>query len=178
MHTSISPRPITTFLALIVGFAFTPRFLFGENADFAAIARHAFTDTHAQNFRDGNIPGCVSIYASDAKFFVDNKLVASGEKELLEFYKQLREADEIRTIEIDEFVDVGSRENTGWAIFNYTKEYDLRNRGSVFLKSNKLEGFSTVKVKQYGTAIFVRSEGHWKIQTLTVFDPGIQDPRK
>ena len=118
------------------------------------------------------------MYAGNAKFFVDNKLVASGEEGLLEFYRGLRDVDRIRKIEIDKFVDIGSNENFGWAIFNYTKEYDLKNRDPQFLKSHKLEGFSTVNVRQYGTAIFAKIDGQWKVQTMTVFDPEIWEPKK
>jgi ketosteroid isomerase-like protein len=151
---------------------------FAAEEDFAKTARRALAEIHAKNFRDGNITACVSLYAGNAKFFVDNKLIASGERELLEFYKGLREVDRIKEIVVDEFVDIGSKGNVGWAIFNYTKEFDLKNRDPKFIQSHKLDGFSTLRVRQYGTAIFEKIDGHWKIQTMTVFDPEIWEPKK
>jgi hypothetical protein len=152
--------------------------IFGATEDFAKIARQTLAELHARHFKEGNIKACVSLYAGDAKFFVDNKRVASGEAELLAFYKGLREVDGIRKIEVLEFVDIGSNENSGWAIFDYTKEYDLKNRDPEFLKAHKLQGYSTLNIKQYGTALFSKIDGQWKIQTMTVFDPEIWEPRK
>jgi hypothetical protein len=165
-------------LALVVILLSTRLLVFGAEEDFAKVAKQTLSENHARAFQEGNIKGCVSIYADDAKFFVDNKLIARGETELLEFYKGLREVDRIRKIVIDEFVDIGSRQDFGWAIFNYTKEFDLKNRDPQFIKTHKLEGFSTLNVKQYGTAIFVKIDGRWKIQTMTVFDPEIWEPKK
>ncbi len=165
-------------LALVVILLSTTTLVFGAKEDFEKIAKRSLAETHAKNFQEGDIKGCVSMYAANAKFFVDNKLVASGEAGLLEFYKRLRDVDGISKIEIDEFVDIGSNENFGWAIFNYTKQYDLKNRDPEFLRSNKLEGFSTLNVKQYGAAIFAKKDGQWKIQTMTVFDPEIWEPKK
>jgi hypothetical protein len=150
----------------------------GAKEDFGKIARQTLADIHAKCFREGNIRECVSLYAGNAKFFVDNKLVASGEAELLKFYAGLREVDGILKIEIDDFVDIGSHENMGWAIFNYTKEYDLKNRDPKFIQSHKLDGFSTLNVKQYGTAIFANIDGQWRVQTMSVFDPEIWEPKK
>ena len=149
-----------------------------RDQDFAKIAKQTLSEVHAKNFEDGNLKGCVSIYAGNAKFFVDHKLVASGEGELLTFYKGLREVDRILKIEVYEFLDIGSNENLGWAIFNYRKDYDLKNRDADFIKKHKLEGFSVLAIKQYGTAIFAKIDGHWKIQTMTVFDPEIWEPKK
>ena len=171
-------RHILKRLALVVILLSTSLFVFGSTEDFAKIAKQTLSEIHAKNFSDGNIKGCVSIYTGNAKFFVDNKLVASGEKQLLAFYKGLREVDGIRKIEVDEFVDIGSNEDFGWAIFNYTKEYDLKNRDPKFIERHKLDGFSTLNIKQYGTAIFAKIDGHWKIQTMTVFDPEIWEPKK
>lgn len=150
----------------------------GAKEDFANIAKQTLSEIHAGYFSDGNFKGCVSLYAGNARFFVDNKLVASGEAELLSLYKGLREADGVRRIVVDEFVDTGSNETLGWAIFNYTKEYDLKNRDPEFIKTHKLEGFSALNIKQYGTAIFAKIDGQWKIQTMTVFDPEIWEPKK
>ena len=150
----------------------------GAKEDFANIARQTLSEIHAKNFSEGNFKGCASLYAGNARFFVDNKLVASGEAELLELYKGLREVDGVRKITVDEFVDTGSNENLGWAIFNYTKEYDLKSRDPKFIKTHKLEGFSTLNIRQYGTAIFANIDGQWKIQTMTVFDPEIWEPKK
>jgi hypothetical protein len=147
-------------LALVVILLSTTTLVFGAKEDFDKIAKRSLAETHAKNFQEGDIKGCVSMYAANAKFFVDNKL------------------DGISKIEIDEFVDIGSNENFGWAIFNYTKQYDLKNRDPEFLRSNKLEGFSTLSVKQYGAAIFAKKDGQWKIQTMTVFDPEIWEPKK
>lgn len=152
--------------------------VFGGKEDFATIAKQVLAETHAKNFREGNIKGCVSMYAGNARFFVDNQLVASGAEGLLEFYRGLRDVDRIGKIEIDAFVDVGSTENLGWAVFDYTKEYDLKDRNPAFLRSNKLEGFSTLNVKQHGVAIFARIDGHWKVRTMAVYDPEIWEPRK
>jgi len=149
-----------------------------SDQDFEKIAKQTLSEIHAKDFQEGNIKGCVSIYADNAKFFVDNKLIASGRNELLAFYKGLRETDRILKIEVDEFLDVGSGENVGWAIFNYTKDYDLRNRDPSFIEKHKLGGFSILTIKQYGTAIFAKIGGHWKIQTMTVFDPEIWEPKK
>lgn len=150
----------------------------GADEDFSNIAKQILAETHAKNFSEGNIKGCVSLYAGNARFFVDNKLVASGEAALLELYKGLREADGVRRIAVDEFVDTGSNGNLGWAIFNYTKEYDLKNQDPEFIKTHKLEGFSTLNIRQYGTAIFSKIDGQWKIQTMSVFDPEIWEPKK
>lgn len=171
-------HPILKRLALVVILLSTRLLALGATEDFAKIAKRTLSEIHAKNFQEGNIKGCVSIYAGNAKFFVDNKLVASGEKELLAFYKGLREVDGIRKIEVDEFVDIGSNENSGWAIFNYTKEYDLKNRDPKFIERHKLDGFSILNIKQYGTAIFAKIDGHWKVQTMTVFDPEIWEPKK
>ena len=171
-------RHLPKSLALVVVLLSTSLLVFGAKEDFEKIAKETLAETHARNFQEGNLKGCVSIYAGNAKFFVNNKLIASGQKELLEFYKGLREVDRIRKIVVDEFVDIGSQENFGWAIFNYTKEYDLKDRDPKFLKSHKLEGFSILNVKQYGTAIFSKIDGQWKVQTMTVFDPEIWEPRK
>src|SRR5262245_623894 len=112
-------------LALVVISLLASLTVFGAKEDFGKIARQALAEIHAKNFREGNIKACVSLYAGDAKFFVDNKRVASGEAELLKFYAGLRDVDRILKIEIDEFVDVGGNDDLGWAIFTYTKEYDL-----------------------------------------------------
>jgi len=165
-------------VALVVLLVSTTSLAFGAKEDFEKIAKQALAEFHAKSFREGDIKGCVSLYAGDAKFFVDNKLAASGEEGLLKFYQELRDVDGIRKIEIDEFVHIGSNENVGWAIFNYTKEYDLRNRDPQFLKNHKLEGFSALNVRQYGTAIFAKIDRRWKIQTMTVFDPEIWEPKK
>ena len=146
--------------------------------DFVRIAKQALSEIHAKAFQAGDIKACVALYAGNAKVFVDNKLIASGERELLKFYKGLREVDRITTIVVDEFVDVGGNENVGWVIFTYTKEYDLKNRAPEFIKNHKLEGFSTLKVRQYGTAIFSKIDGHWKIRTMSVFDPELWEPKK
>jgi hypothetical protein len=176
MHTDL--HHILKRLALAALWLSTNLMAFGADEDFAQIAKQTLAEIHAKNFRDGNIERCVSLYAGNAKFFVANKLVATGEKELLELYKGLREVDRIRKIEIDEFVDVGSKDALGWVIFNYTKEYDLTNYDPQFIKSHKLDGFSSLNVKQYGTAIFSKIDGHWRIQTMTVFDPKIWEPQK
>jgi hypothetical protein len=165
-------------LALAALWLSTSLLAFGADDAFVKIAKQTLAEVHAKNFKDGNMKGCVSLYAPNAKFFVANKLVASGERELLEFYKGLREVDRIRKIVIDDFVEVGSKETLGWVIFNYTKEYDLENYDPQFIKSHKLDGFSTLNVKQYGTAIFSKIDGQWKIQTMTVFDPKIWEPKK
>lgn len=151
--------------------------IFGAEENFAKIAKQTLAEVHAKEFREGNIEGCVSLYAPNAKFFAANKLVASGEKELLAFYKRLREVDRIRKIEIDEFVDVGSKDTLGWVIYNYTKEYDLKGYDPQFIKSHRLEGFSTLNVKQYGTAIFEKVGDRWKIQIMTVIDPKLWEPK-
>ena len=150
----------------------------GAKEDFAAIAKHILADVHATNFRTGDLAGCVSLYAADAKFLVDHQLVAAGGAELLKFYTRLREDDGIRKIETGEFLDTGSHGSVGWVIINYTKEYDLKGRDGQFLKAHKLEGFSTLRIKQYATAIFVKRDGTWKIRTMSVFDPEIWEPQK
>ena len=172
------PHHLHRCLALVGIFLSMSLLVFGAKEDFEKIARQTLAESHSKNFQEGNIKGCVAIYAGDAKFFVDNKLIASGEKELLEFYKGLRDVDGIRKIVIDKFVDVGSDGNSGWVIFNYTKEYDLKNRDPKFLEDNKLTGFSTVNVKQYGTAIFAKIDGYWRVQIMTVFDPEIWERKK
>lgn len=150
----------------------------GADDDFEKSAKQALAETHAKDFQTGNLSGCVSIYAADAKFFVDHKLIASGEAELLKLYQGLRDADRITRITVDEFVEIGSKENVGWAMFTYSKEYDLKHRDPQFIKTHKLDGFSSLRIKQYGTAIFAKIEGRWKIRTLSVFDPEIWEPRK
>jgi hypothetical protein len=165
-------------LALVVIVLSTCLPVFGAKEDFCEIARKTLADIHAKSFREGNIKACVALYAGNAKFLVDNKLVASGEAELLKLYAGLREVDGVLTIEIDDFVDIGSQGDSGWAIFNYTKEYELKNRDPEFIKRHKLDGFSTLNIKQYGTAIFAKIDGQWRIQTMTVFDPEIWEPKK
>jgi hypothetical protein len=165
-------------LALAVILLSTSFPVFGAKEDFAKIARQTLAEIHAQHFQAGNIKGCVSLYAGNAKFFVDHKLVASGEEELLAFYKGLREVDRILRIEVHEFLDIGSDENLGWAIFNYRKDYDLKNRDPGFIKRHQLDGFSVLSIRQYGTAIFAKIDGRWKIRTMTVFDPEIWEPQK
>jgi ketosteroid isomerase-like protein len=150
----------------------------GAKEDFANIAKQTLSEIHAKDFSEGNFKACVSLYAGNARFFVDNQLVATGEAELLTLYKGLREVDGVRKIVVDGFVDTGSNETLGWAIFNYTKEYDLKNRDPKFIKTHKLEGFSALNIKQYGTAIFAKIDGRWKIQTMSVFDPEIWEPKK
>jgi len=150
----------------------------GAPDDFAVIARHALAGIHAKSFREGDIKGCVAIYAADAKFFVDNKLVASGPAELLKLYTGLREEDGVRKIEIDEFVDIGRTGGFGWAIFNYTKQYELKGRDPEFLKRHQLESFATLNIKQHGTALFVKIDGQWKIRLMSVFDPEVWEPQK
>jgi len=172
------PTRLPRGLALVGLFLSTSLLVFGAKEDFDKIARETLAEIHAKSFQEGNLQGCVALYAGNARFFVDNKLVASGEKELLEFYRGLRDADGIKSIVIDEFVDTGSDGNTGWVIFNYTKEYDLKNRDPKFLEDNKLTGFSTLNIKQYGTAIFAKIDGRWKIRTMTVFDPEIWERKK
>ena len=172
------PHLLHKRLALVVILASTSLPVFGANENFERIAKQTLSETHAKAFQAGNIKECVSIYAADAKFFVDHKLVASGVAELLKFYKGLREVDGIRKIVVDEFVDIGSDENLGWVIFNYTKEYDLKGRDPQFIKTHKLDGFSSLNIKQYGTAIFAKIAGQWKVQTMTVFDPEIWEPKK
>lgn len=176
----MSPNPSRFYrrLALVVVWLSTGLLAFGAEDDFANAARRLLAEVHAKAFHEGNVKACVSLYAQDAKFFVDNKLVARGETELLAFYNRLRDVDGIRRIVIDEYIDMGSRGNLAWAVFNYTKQYDLKNRDPQFIKTHKLEGFSTLNVKQYGTAIFAKIDGHWKIQTMTVFDPEIWEPKK
>lgn len=165
-------------LALVVLLLSASLPVFGAKEDFAKTVRQTLADIHAKTFREGNIKGCVALYAGNAKFFVDNKLVASGEAELLKLYAGFRKVDGILKIEIDDFVDIGSREDFGWAIFNYTKVYELKNRDPEFIKRHKLDGFSTLNIKQYGTAIFAKIDGQWRIQTMTVFDPEIWEPQK
>lgn len=165
-------------LALVVVLLSASLPVFGAKEDFSKIARQILADIHARSFREGNIKGCVAVYAADAKFLVDNKLVASGEAELLKLYAGLREVDGVLKIEVDDFVDIGSQGDSGWAIFNYTKEYELKNRDPEFIKRHQLEGFSTLNIKQYGTAIFAKIDGQWRIRTMTVFDPEIWEPKK
>jgi hypothetical protein len=165
-------------LALVLLCFSTSLLAFGAEEDFAKVAKQTLAEIHARAFQAGDIKGCVALYARDAKFFVDHKLVAHGETELLAFYQGLRETDRIGKIAIDEFVDLGSREHVGWAVFNYTKAYDLKGRDPQFIKRHKLEGFATLHVKQHGTAIFARIDGQWKIQVMTVFDPEIWEPKK
>ena len=172
------PYPHHKGLALLVILLSTTLRIFGAIEDFSKIAKQTLAEIHAKHFQAGNIKECVSIYAGNAKFFVDHKLVASGEGELLAFYKGLREVDRILKIEVDEFLDIGSDGNLGWAIFNYRKDYDLKGRDPNFIKRHKLEGLSILTIKQYGTAIFAKIEGQWKIRTMTVFDPEIWEPRK
>jgi hypothetical protein len=165
-------------LALLVILLSTSLLVFGAEEDFTKIAKQTLSEIHAKHYQEGNIKECVALYARNAKFFVDNKLNASGEEELLAFYKGLREVDRILNISVDEFVDIGSNGNFGWAIFNYSKDYDLKDRDPNFIKRHKLDGFSILTIKQYGTAIFAKIDGHWKIQTMTVFDPEIWEPKK
>ena len=172
------PHLLHKRLALVVILASTGLPVFGAKEDFEKIARQTLSETHAKAFQAGYIKECVSLYAADAKFFVDHKLVASGEAELMTFYKGLREVYGIRKIVVDEFVDIGSSETLGWVMFNYTKEYDLKSRDPQFIKTHKLDGFSSLNIKQYGTAIFAKIGGRWKVQTMTVFDPEIWEPRK
>jgi hypothetical protein len=170
------PR-ISKHLALVVALFSTSSLAFGAE-DFAKIAKEALSETHAKAFQSGDIKACVALYAGNAKFFVDNKLIASGRGELLQFYKSLREEDRITSIVVDEFVEIGGDENVGWVIFTYTKEYDLKNRDLQFIKNHKLEGFSALKVRQYGTALFSKIDGHWRIRTMSVFDPELWEPKK
>ena len=176
MFITLHRIPKGLALVLILLSASLP--IFGAKEDFSKIARQTLAEIHAKHFQAGNTQGCVSLFADNAKFFVDHKLIASGKEELLAFYKGLREVDRILTIEVDEFLDIGSDENLGWAIFNYRKDYDLKNRDPSFIKRHKLEGFSTLTIKQYGTAIFAKIDGQWRIRTMTVFDPEIWEPKK
>jgi len=150
--------------------------ILAADEDFAQIAKRTFSD-HAKNYQDGNARACVSMYADDAKIFVDGKLVARGTGDLLEFYRGLREVDTIIKIDFDEFVDVGSKENFGWVVFNYTKVYELKKHPD-FVQQHKLEAYTTLKTRQYGTALLAKIEGHWRVQIMTVFDPKKWDPQK
>ena len=107
------PHRLHKSLVLVVILASMGLPVFGAKKDFEKVAKQTLSETHAKAFQAGNIKECVSIYAADAKFFVDHKLVASGVAELLKFYKGLREVDGIRKIVVDEFVDIGSDENLG-----------------------------------------------------------------
>jgi hypothetical protein len=98
----------------------------GAKEDFESLAKRALSETHAKKFKAGNFAGCVSLYAADAKFFVDHQRVANGKVELLQFYTKLREVDGVRSIEVDDFLDHGSNGSLGWVMFNYTKSYDLK----------------------------------------------------
>src|SRR5687767_93474 len=102
------PHLLHKRLALVVVLAATSLTVLGAKEDFEKIAKQTLSETHAKDFQAGNIKGCVSIYAADAKFFVDHKLVASGEAELLKFYKGLRDVDGIRKIAVEEFIEIGS----------------------------------------------------------------------
>jgi hypothetical protein len=174
----IFSRQLSGRLALMLILAAAGLPALGAKEDFAALSKHTLAEVHATSFRTGDLAGCVSLYSADAKFFVDHQLVAAGEAELMKFYTRLRENDGIRKIEAGEFLDTGSHGSVGWVIFNYTKEYDLKGRDAQFLKAHKLEGFSTLKIKQYATAIFVKRDGTWKIRTMSVFDPEIWEPQK
>jgi hypothetical protein len=171
-------RHIPKRLVFVVIFLSASPFVFGAEEDFARTAKQTLSEIHAKAFQAGDIKACVALYAGNAKFFVDNKLIASGEAELLQFYKGLREVDRITTIVVDEFVDIGGDENVGWVIFTYTKEYTLKNRDPQFIKDHKLEGFSALKARQYGTAIFSKIDGRWKVRTMSVFDPELWEPKK
>ncbi len=165
---------------LVIGFILLATLLtgFSAEADFEKIAKQSLAEIHAQSFQAGRIKECVALYATDAKFFVDNKLVATGETELLKFYQGLRDADQLRKIEVEKFLEIGGGENHGWAIFTYTKEFDLTGRDPQLIQRYKLEGYSVLKTTQYGTAIFSRIGGQWKIQVMTVFDPEIWEGKK
>jgi len=173
-----SQHPMHRYLTLAIILSVTSLSASGAEGKFEDIAKHSLAEIHAKHFQAGNIKECVSIYAADAKFFVDHKLVASGAAELLALYTGLRETDGVRKIEINEFVDIGADKSLGWVIFTYTKEYDLKGRDPKFIKDHKLEGFSTLSIKQYGTAIFSKIDGRWKIQRMSVFDPEIWEPKK
>lgn len=146
--------------------------------EFEKSAKNALAAIHAEEFAAGNIEACVSIYTADAKFFVDNELLATGRAELIAFYRQLKEEDQILSIEVDDFVDFGRSENSGWVTFNYSKVYDLKDRDPGFLKQYKLTGFSALRARQYGTALFRNTDGHWKVQTMLFFDPEIWEPQR
>lgn len=169
---------LTLFATLVVFFTSATSRLFAASEEFSAAVKQILAETHARSFQEGNLEACVSCYAEDARFFVDNKLVARGQAELLKLYRSLRETDGIRNIQINDFVEIGGKGDAAWALFNYTKEYDLKNRDPLFLKAHQLEGFSTVNVRQYGSAVFVKTDGRWKIQTMAVFDPEIWEPQK
>lgn len=174
----MSFRHLPKCLVIVAIVLLANRLSLAAEDDFTKIAKQTLSDIHAKAFQAGDIKACVALYADNAKFFVDNKLIASGEEQLLDFYRRLREVDEITTIVVDEFVDIGVNEKVGWAIFTYTKEYKLKNRDPEFIRSHKLEGFSALKVRQYGTAILKNLNGQWKICTMSVFDPEIWEPQK
>lgn len=148
-----------------------------NSANFEKSAKNALAEIHADSFASGDIETCVSIYTDNATFFVDNKLQATGKTELLTLYRQLKEEDQILSIEVDDFVEFGQSGNSGWVIFNYSKIYDLTSRDPDFLKQHTLTGFSSLRVRQYGTAIFRQDGGQWKIQTMLVFDSEIWEPQ-
>lgn len=149
-----------------------------EEIDFETSARHSLAEVHADSFRTGDFETCVSIYQKDAKFYVDNQLLATGKAELLAFYQKLKAADGIQRIEVEKFVEVQSEGNSGWVVFTYKKVYDLTVQDPHFIKEHQLEGFTTLHLKQYGTAMFRKTNGHWKILTMAVFDPEIWEPKK
>lgn len=164
------------FLLVVLAVSLPAHLAYGGETEFEKTTRIALAEIHAKGFAAGDMETCVSIYADNATFFVDNELQATGQKELLAFYRQLKEEDQILSIEVDEFVEFSQSENSGWVIFNYSKVYDLTSRDPDFLRQHKLTGFSSLRVRQYGTAIFNHDGGQWKIQTMLVFDPEVWEP--
>src|SRR5687768_18026422 len=67
-------------MTLVVILLSTRLLVFGATEDFAKIAKQTLSEIHAKHFQEGNIKGCVSLYARNAKFFVDNKLNARDRK--------------------------------------------------------------------------------------------------
>mgnify|MGYP002845249589 CR=1 FL=1 len=131
--------------------------------------KHALGVVHAEAFAKGNFAECVSVYARDAKFYIENKLVAEGRSGLLKFYRDLKENAGVSEITIERFIEIQHVGEVGWVIFNYTKKYDLSSQPADFLAEHGLEGKKHLSVSKFGTAIFRTRLGVWRIKTMNVY---------